>query len=307
MKLSVIIVNYNSCDDLARCLASLREHPPSCPHVVVVVDNASSEPALEALRARHPDVRWVMNEENVGYARGVNRGLAEVDAEWALVLNPDIQVPPGAIDALLAVGEARPRAGVLGPQLLNEDGSIQASARRFYTLRTLLLRRTPLGRVFPDSRSVREHLMLDFDFRSERAVDWVLGGAMLVRRAARERTGPLDERFFLYFEDVDWCFRMWQAGWEVLYTPASSMVHKHRRASAGGALRRAFWLHMGSMISFYEKWGLLLYLFKRWRGPLSAVTLWLIDLAALDGALLLAYGARVLLNPLFPEKLFPLS
>lgn len=307
MSLSIVIVNYNTSDDLARCLDSLRAHPPACPYTIVVVDNASREPGLTALRVRQPDVRWLMNEENLGYARGVNRGLAEVDAGWALILNPDIQVFPGAIDRLLAFAAARPRAGIVAPQLLNEDGTVQDSARRFYTLRTLLLRRTPLGRLFPNAQSVRDHLMRDFDFRSERAVDWVLGGAMLVRREARAAVGPLDERFFLYFEDVDWCFRMWQAGWEVLYTPESRMLHKHRRASAGGAFRRAFWLHMGSLISFYEKWGLLLYLFKRWRGPLAAVALWLLDMLALNGALLLAYGARVLLNPLFPEKLFPLA
>jgi GT2 family glycosyltransferase len=305
--LAVIIVNYNSCDDLARCLGSLREHPPACPHAIVVVDNASREPGLADVRVAHPGVRWLLNTENAGYSRGVNRGLEEVDADWALVLNPDIQVLPGAIDALLAFAAAHPRAGIVGPQLLNEDGTIQRSARRFYTFRTLLMRRTPLGRLFPDSRSVRDHLMLDFDFRSERAVDWVLGGAMLVRREARLQTGPLDERFFLYFEDVDWCFRMWQAGWEVLYAPAAGMLHKHRRASAGGAFRRAFWLHMGSLISFYEKWGLLLYLFKRWRTPLAVASLWLLDMLALNTALLLAYGLRVLLNPLFPERLFPLA
>jgi N-acetylglucosaminyl-diphospho-decaprenol L-rhamnosyltransferase len=307
VRLSVIIVNYNSCDDLARCLASLRSHAPACEHAVVVVDNASREPGLAEVRQRHPEVRWVMNHENVGYARGVNRGLAEVEAEYALILNPDIEVLPGSLDALLALADQRPRAGIIGPQLLNPDRTVQASARRFYTFTTLLLRRTPLGRLFPNARSVREHLMLDFDFLSERAVDWVLGGAMLVRRRARERTGPLDERFFLYFEDVDWCYRMWQAGWEVLYTPAASLVHGHRRASAGGAFRRAFWLHMGSFISFYEKWGMLVYLLKRWGRLLSAVFLWLLDMIALDGALLLAFAVRKALNPLFPVALYPLG
>jgi hypothetical protein len=191
--------------------------------------------------------------------------------------------------------------------LTDEQGEVQVSARRFYTVRSLLMRRTPLGRLFPNSRALREHLMLDFDARSDRAVDWVIGGAMLVRREARQRVGPLDERFFLYFEDVDWCFRMWQAGWEVLYTPDSRMVHGHRRASAQGAFRRAFWLHVGSFLSFYEKWGLVLYLFKRWRRPLAVGSLWLLDMLALNAALLAAYGVRVAFNPLFPERLFPLS
>ena len=306
MKLSIVIVNYDSSDDLAQCLASLLAHPPSCPHGVVVVDNASRDPGLAAVRRAHPDVRWIMNHDNVGYARGVNQGVAVVDADYALILNPDIVVLPGAIDALVALGDARPQAGIIGPQLINLDGSIQDSCRRFYTFRTLLLRRTVLGRLFPDARSVREHLMRDFDHRSERAVDWVVGAAMLVRRQARERAGLMDERFFLYLEDVDWCYRMWQSGWDVLYTPAARLVHGHRRASARKAFRRAYWSHLGSLISFYEKWGLVVYLVKRWRGPLAVLLLWLLDLAALNASLLLAYLLRAALDPLFPEALLPL-
>lgn len=307
MKLAIVIVNYNSSEDLARCLASLRTHPPACAHAVVVVDNASRDPGLAAVREAHPDVYWLMSSENVGYARGVNRGIAAAAADYHLILNPDIVVLPGSLDALLAFADARPKAGIVGPQLLNEDGSIQDSCRRFYTFRTLLLRRTPLGRLVQNARSVREHLMRDFDHRSERAVDWVLGGCMLVRRQAMERTGLLDERFFLYLEDVDWCYRMWQAGWDVLYTPEARFVHRHRRASAKGVFHRAFWLHLGSLISFYEKWGLVVYLLKKWRGPLTVGMLWLLDLAALNGALLASYVVRAALNPLFPEELFPLA
>jgi hypothetical protein len=306
LKLSIVVVNYNSSDDLAQCLASLREHPPSCPCAVVVVDNASRDAGLAEVRRQHADVRWIMNDDNVGYARGVNQGLAAVGADYALILNPDIVVLPGAIDALLALADTRPKAGIIGPQLLNQDGSIQESCRRFYTLRTLLLRRTVLGRLFPDARSVREHLMRDFDHRSERAVDWVVGGAMLVRRQARERAGLMDERFFLYLEDVDWCYRMWQSGWDVLYTPAARFIHGHRRASARKVFRRAYWSHLGSLISFYEKWGVVVYLVKRWRGPLAVLLLWLLDLTALNLSLLLAYLLRAALDPLFPEALLPL-
>jgi len=307
LKLSIIIVHYDTPDDLARCLASLGAHPPACPHEVVVVDNASRGPGLADLRARCPGVRWLLNRENVGYARAVNQGFAAAPADFHLVLNPDIVVAPGAVDELLAFAEARPRAGIVGPQLLNEDGSVQDSCRRFYTFRVLLLRRTFLGRLWPRTRAVDAHLMRDFDHRGERAVDWVLGGCMLARRTALERVGPLDGRFFLYFEDVDWCFRMWQAGWEVLYCPGARFTHRHRRQSAqGGALRRGFWLHLSSLISFYEKWGLLVYLLKRWRGPVGVALQWGIDMAALGGALLGAYALRSAVNPLFPAPLFPL-
>jgi N-acetylglucosaminyl-diphospho-decaprenol L-rhamnosyltransferase len=307
VKLAIVIVHYNTSADLERCLDSLAAHPPSCEHAVVVVDNASSDSGLAAVQQRFADVHWILNSENIGYARGANRGMAAVSADYYLILNPDIQVRPGAVDALLAFAAAHPKAGIVGPQLLNEDGSIQDSCRRFYTFRTLLLRRTFLGKLFPNSRSVEQHLMRDFDHRSARPVDWVLGGCLLVRREALSRTGPMDERFFLYFEDVDWCYRMWQAGFEVYYTPEARFVHSHRRDSARGALHRHFWLHLGSLISFYEKWGLLVYLLKKWRGPLSLLLLWAVDMVALGLAFLGAYGLRSLANPLFTEPLFPLG
>ena len=307
MRLAVVLVHDNTSDDLERCLESLRRCPPACAYAVTVVDNASSEPGLAAVRARHPEAGWLMNPRNVGYARGCNQGMAAVDADYQLLLNPDIVVQPGAVDALLRAAEAHPKAGLIGPQLLNEDGSVQDSCRRFYTFATLLMRRTVLGRLFPDSRAEQRHLMRDFDHRSTRTVDWVLGGCLLVRRETLARVGPMDERFFLYFEDVDWCYRAWQSGLEVLYVHEARFVHRHRRASSGGLMKRSFWLHLGSLISFYEKWGLLVYLLKRWRGPLATATAWAVDMAVLNGALLGAYLLRALLNPWFADDLFPLA
>ncbi len=305
--LGIVIIHYNTPDDLERCLASLHEQAPACAHEIVVVDNASTAPDLDRVRDRFPACHWLMNTENRGYARGCNQGLAQVAADYYLILNPDIVVLPGSLDALVAFAAARPRAGIIGPQLLNDDGSVQESCRRFYTLRTLLLRRTPLGRVVPRSRTVSRHLMRDFDHLSERPVDWVLGGCLLVRRDALARCGPMDERFFLYFEDVDWCYRMWRCGYEVVYTPAARFVHRHRRASARGPLTRSYWLHLTSLMSFYEKWGVLVYLLKKWRQPLDQIGLWLLDMVLLLVAFLTAYGVRRAFQPLFPETLFPLS
>lgn len=307
MTLSIVIVHYNTSGDLGRCLDALARCPPSCDHAVTVVDNASTDPGLAAVREAHPGVRWLANARNEGYARGCNRGLRAADADFTLLLNPDVVVQPGAIDALLRAAAAHPRAGLLGPQLLNEDGTIQESCRRFYTLGTLLMRRTILGRLAPDSRAVGRHLMRDFDHLTTRPVDWVIGGCVLVRREAVARVGAMDERFFLYFEDVDWCYRMGQAGYDVLYVAESRFVHRHRRDSARGPMRRSFWLHLTSLISFYEKWGLLVYLLKRWRDPLGTLAFWLTDLAALNASLLAAYALRGALNPFFDDPLLPLA
>jgi GT2 family glycosyltransferase len=307
VKLAVVIVHFNTSDDLDRLLDSLVENPPRCSCRVVVVDNASRDPGLAAVRERHAECDWVLSGENLGYARGCNLGLARVAAEYALILNPDIVVRPGALDALIAFADAHPRAGIVGPQLLNDDGSIQDSCRRFYTFSTLLMRRTFLGRLFPCSPTVARHLMRDFDHRTSRPVDWVLGGCLLARRTAVARIGPLDERFFLYFEDVDWCFRMWQGGWEVLYTSDAQFDHRHRRDSARGLRSRSFWLHLGSLISFYEKWGLVVYVLKKWRGPLSVVLLWIFDLLLLSVAFPAAYLLRTVFDSRFSEPLYPLS
>jgi GT2 family glycosyltransferase len=307
LKLAVVIIHYNSSADLDKCLASLAACAPAVEHRVVVVDNASVDKGLDEVHRNHPDCLWIFNKENVGYARGCNRGMAQVDADYYLILNPDIVVQPGALDRLLDFADAHPRAGVVGPQLLNTDGSIQNSCRRFYTLKTLLLRRTILGKIFPDSRTVHLHLMDDFDHQTSRPVDWILGGCMLARRSAMERTGPMDERFFLYFEDVDWCYRMWQAGFEVQYTPDARFMHHHRRDSAAGKFSKSFWFHLGSLISFYEKWGMFVWLMKKWRDPLLVFLLWTLDMAGLTAAFGIAYGLRGAMDGLFAEPLYPVA
>ena len=162
MKLGVVVIHYNTSEDLERCLVSLGHAAPACGHAVMVVDNASSDPGLDGVRERFPQVRWQMNAENVGYSRAVNQGLEALGAEYTLILNPDIVVQPGSLDALLGVADAHPRAGIVAPQLLNEDGTIQDSCRRFYTLRTMIMRRTALGKILRNDRSVDEHLMRDF-------------------------------------------------------------------------------------------------------------------------------------------------
>jgi len=307
VRLGIVVVHYNTPDDLARCLQSLQDQAPACSHEVVVVDNASTAPGLAEVQRRFPAVRWLVNTENRGYGRGCNQGLATIAADYHLILNPDIVVLPGGLDALLAFADEHPRAGLIGPQLLNEDGTVQESCRRFYTFGTLVLRRTILGKLVPNSRTVQRHLMRDFDHAAVRAVDWVLGGCLLVRREARDRCGPMDERFFLYFEDVDWCYRMWQSGFEVVYFPGARFVHRHRRQSAQGTFSRSFWLHLASLISFYEKWSLLVYAAKKWRRPLEVALHWLLDMALLAVALVGAYGLRRLGQPLFADELLPLG
>jgi GT2 family glycosyltransferase len=159
----------------------------------------------------------------------------------------------GAVQKLVDFMERTPDAGIVGPRLLFHDGTVQLSCRRFYTFRVLLLRRTPLGKLFPKARAVREHLMQDFDHATTRRVDWLIGAAMLVRREAVDSVGMMDERFFLYFEDVDWCYRMAQKGLHVYYLADAVVEHGYQRESAQAVLNRSFVAHLVSLFRYYEK------------------------------------------------------
>jgi N-acetylglucosaminyl-diphospho-decaprenol L-rhamnosyltransferase len=183
----------------------------------------------------------------------VNIGFRRTSGTYVLVLNPDIEVRPDSIKTLIDYMESAPDVGLCAPKLLNPDGTLQYSCRTYYSLRTVLLRRTVLGRLFPDHPCVRTHLMTDWDHEGRREVDWVLGAAFMLRRSALPVEGVMDERFFLYFEDVDLCLRLHKSGWKVVYNPAAVMVHHHQRASAQGLLSRAKFEHVRSWIKFSLK------------------------------------------------------
>jgi len=306
-RLAVVIVSYNTRRMIRRCLQSLQAFPPHCSHAIWVVDNASRDGTVAMLRQEFPAVRLHANRRNLGYAAAVNQGLEAAGAEYTLVLNPDIVVRDGAVDQLVAFMDAHADAGLAAAKLLNTDGSLQYTCRSFYTPQTLLFRRTFLGKLFPRSRVIRRHLMLDYDHATPRAVDWVIGACMLVRRSAVEDVGGMDERFFLYFEDVDWCFRLGRQGWKVYYVPQAEMLHEHRRESAKPKLSRSFWAHLGSLLRFYEKWNRYAYGLKRYREVSKRVLFALSDLVAVNLAFLGAYGLRVLWAERFHNPLYTLE
>ncbi len=291
MKLSVIYVSYNSGAEILASLASLRAAGSRHALELIAVDNASRDDSVARLRAA-AGLALIENSVNLGYARAVNLGLAAATGDYVLVLNPDVTVAPGALDALVDFMDAHPRAGIAGAKLLNPDGSLQHSCRSFYTFWTVLLRRTPLGKLLPRSRALRHHLMLDFDHAADRQVDWVVGACMLVRPQAVAEVGPMDPRFFLYFEDVDWCYRMQTRGWQVWYVPGSVMTHTHKRASARSPFSRSLLAHVMSFVHYTEKWNPAAYLLKRYRNLIKFLTLLLLDAAAAGAAYLAAIALR---------------
>ncbi|MFH0777361.1 MAG: glycosyltransferase [Candidatus Eisenbacteria bacterium] len=291
-QVSVIIVNYKTEAFLPACLESLKKSAARFVPGFVLVDNSPGGGAGRVFRELVPGGRLVENEKNVGYARAVNQGIAASDSEYVFIVNPDTLVGEGSLDALVDFMTAHADAGIVGPKLVEPDGSVQLSCRTFYDFKTILLRRTLLGRIFKNSASVRRHLMLDWDHNSVREVDWVIGAAMMVRRSAIRAVGPMDERFFLYFEDVDWCYRMRAGGWRTYYFPQARVVHHYRRQSADVSFGRAKRAHLESWLRFNEKWSLLLYLAKRNRDALARMLLLAADVGALALSFYVAYQLR---------------
>lgn len=249
-EVSVCIVSWNVAGDLRACLLSLRaQHtPPS--FEVIVADNASADETVPMLADDFPEAQVIANSENLGFAPATNQGLRLARGRYLMLLNPDTVVPPEGLRRLVEVADANPDAGIVAPKLLNPDGSLQHSCRRFPTIAAAIFRHTLLGRVFPGARSAASYVMEDFDHQSQRDVDWVSGACFMVRREAFEQVGELDERFKWGSEDVDYCLRMHRAGWRVLYTPATAVVHAVGRSSDQAVVPSIMRAHRGMYLLF---------------------------------------------------------
>lgn len=250
--LTVQIVNWNAREDLRQALRSLFEHAPTFPFEVLVLDNASQDGSVQIVEKEFPQVRLLVSERNLGFARGHNLLARHARGRYLLLLNPDTVVMRDTLTKLIRFAEAHPEAGIIGPKLLNPDGSLQYSCRRFPNPIAAIFRNTPLGRLFPNNRYTRDYLMLDWDHNSIREVDWVSGAAMLVRREVYQQLGGFDEQFFMYVEDVDLCYRAWQAGWKVLYYPDAIIIHAIGRSTDLVANKMIIAFHQ-SMYKFYKK------------------------------------------------------
>jgi GT2 family glycosyltransferase len=245
--LSIIIVHYDTSGLLRQCLSSLCD----LPFEIIVLDNASPDQSVRQLPDEFPRVRFVLNEENVGFARACNQGIRIGQTEYCMLLNPDAIIDGASLQGLVEYMEGHPEAGVMAPRLVYADGSLQLSVRRFPTLRAILLRILRLDRLFPGS--VDRYLMRDWDHGEGREVDWVMGACMLLRREALEGLGLLDEGFFMYYEDIDLCYRMGKQGWKVRYEPGIVVRHEHQRDSASLLPNRLAWVHLRSLVRLFRK------------------------------------------------------
>lgn len=245
--LSVVLVNAGRDSDLLSCCASLARQQTKVPLELLVV----ATPTAPEIRARvtrlFPATEW-LPVSRFGVAAMRNRGLERARGDVVLFLDTDTRLLPGALDELYGAFGRHGRLGVAGAKLVSPDGSLQSSARRFYTLRTMVLRRVP-GRLAAGTEAVRSHLLADWSHDDERTVDWVVGACFAVRRAAVRDVGLFSEDSAFGFEDVDWCFRARVEGWETRYVPTAVVVHEYVRSSAG--LNRRTASHVYAALRFF--------------------------------------------------------
>jgi N-acetylglucosaminyl-diphospho-decaprenol L-rhamnosyltransferase len=247
--LGAVVVSYNSAAYLPDCVRSLRSEGLA---EVIVVDNASSDGSVQAVRAADPAVTVVETGANLGFGSAANRGVAAGTGEYVLILNPDTVVEPGTVKALAEALDRDRGLALVGPRMENADGSLYPSVRRFPAL-GVALGHAFLGLVWRENPCTRSYRMLDWDHGGAAAdVDWVGGACFLVRRSAFDVVAGFDEGYFMYVEDVDLCWRLGQAGWRVGYEPAGRVIHV-----LGGSSRRMPYRmiaeHHRSLLRFVSK------------------------------------------------------
>lgn len=257
--LSIIITHHRTPEMLKLCLDSVKKVSRELDSEILLLDSQLDEQTEEMIKNRYPQVRYFGFKKNVGYARLVNKGLAESIGQFIFIMNADIILEADSLKKMIGYLENNPKIGILGPQLLNFNGQPQDSCFAFYEPMTIFYRRTFLGKLPWGKKDLARFLMKDYNHQSLREVDWLQGAAFMVRREASNRVGPLDERFFMYFEDVDWCRRFWQKGWKIVYFPEAKMHHYHGRFSKKGPLlgeifNKYAWIHLLSAGKYFWKW-----------------------------------------------------
>jgi GT2 family glycosyltransferase len=250
--LSITICSWNAVDDLRACLQSLRERAGELNFEVIIVENNSEDGSGEMALAEFPEFKTLVQTQNLGFTGGHNLAREHVKGRHWFLLNSDTVVHPTALRKMVEYADSNPTVGVIGPKLLNLDGSLQYSCRKFPNPVAALFRNTLLGRIFPNNKYTKQYLMKDFNHSDTSEVDWVSGAAILVTEKALPALQRLDPEFYMYCEDVDLCWRAWKSGFKVAYLPSAEVMHIIGR-STDKAPNRMIWRFHKSMLLFYRK------------------------------------------------------
>lgn len=252
MKLSIIIVSWNVQEDLLTCLRSILENKPSCTFEVIVIDNASTDSTVDMIQKHFSEISLIINNDNRGFAAANNQALKKSQSKYILFLGPDTIIHPKSLDILVEFMDSNEDAGACGPKLLNADGSIQDSVRRFPSFRGALHRHTAFKFVGIFKGQYRKWLMYDFNNDKQQDVDQVMGAALMVRRSVTEQVGVMDERFFIYYEEVDLCYRIKQGSWRIVHIPEAVITHLGGSSSDQVPVSKRI-MAMTSLLKFFRK------------------------------------------------------
>lgn len=254
MDLSICIPTLNACGVLRDCLQSIYANTHRVSFEIIVVDNHSQDGTLEMLRAEFPAVRVIVNDHNAGFTKPMNQALRASTGRYVLQLNNDTVILPEAFDRLVAFADAHPAVGIVTPKVLNRDGTLQKQCRRgLATPWELFCYFSGLARRFPNDPRFAGYLITYLDENETHPVAAVSGSCMLIRRAVLEQIGFLDERFFAYQEDTDFCYRAGQAGWQVYYYPEAQIIHYGGQGGSRAQAYRSIWEWHRSYLLYYRK------------------------------------------------------
>ncbi len=263
LDVSVIIVNWNTREYLRNCLDSVFATVRQIEIEVIVVDNASSDDSVSVVEREFPQVKLIKNESNRGFAAANNQGMKAARGRYVLLLNSDTIVLDEALDATVRFADSEPQAAVVGCRVVNPDRTLQATGFMYPSLLNMVLSCTYLYKLFPRSRFFGRERMTWWDRDDVREVDVVTGCFMLVRREAIEQVGGMDEAFFMYGEETDWCYRFKQAGWKMLFAPAGQIIHYGGASSRQRRVEMAIQLRRSILLFIRKHQGRLAYVLAR--------------------------------------------
>jgi GT2 family glycosyltransferase len=251
MKVSIVIVNWNARDYLRECLVTIFNENFLDEYEVLLVDNASTDDSLEVIKREYPLIKIVANNENIGFSRANNQAIRECQGEYILLLNPDTEIRPFAIKKLLEAIKTHSNNGIVGPRLLNRDGSLQVSCYPFPTLAREFWRLLHLDKIHPLGSYDQD----GWNLTQPREVDSLQGACLLIRREVFDQVGLLDEDYFMYTEEIDFCYRAKKAGWKIVWVPTAEVIHFGGQSTSQAAASMFLQLYHSKLLFFRKHYG----------------------------------------------------
>jgi GT2 family glycosyltransferase len=259
MELSIVVTNYGNPELLRLCLDSIKKCVTDIAYELIVADSETREDTEIMMREEYGDVVFFSDKKNIGFLACAEKGIKKSTGKYILILNGDIIVTPDSVQKMLNFLKNDQLVGMIGPKLLNFNGTLQPSCFRFYKPITIIYRRTFLGRFKFAKKHIDWFLMKDYNHTEPKEVDWLMGSALMISRESIKKVGLMDPRYFMYMEDVDWCRRFWEGGYKVIFYPFASMHHYHGKGSSRGGLIKTLlfsklaWIHIYSGIKYFKK------------------------------------------------------